>query len=216
MLSVVIPTHNDVQCLELTLRSLSRQTLPRDQFEVVVIKDGPLPGYEGIEQHGAGIDLRVETLPQNLGRSGARNAGVARAHGDIVLFLDADGYADRELLARHAAFHAESGSPRVLLGKRYEIDWPQMAYLLADEPVPAALLAGVQDLKFANLRPEAVAGCMQPAGELPSRGHDHPGGQQLPGRRGQRRHLAQPALVRPVRPAARGGTRRAVRVPRPQ
>ncbi|WP_027344546.1 glycosyltransferase family 2 protein [Hamadaea tsunoensis] len=161
MLSVVIPTHNDVQCLELTLRSLSRQTLARDRFEVVVIKDGPLLGYEGIEQHGAGIDLRVETLPQNLGRSGARNAGVARARGDVILFLDADGYADRDLLARHAAFHAESVTPRVLLGKRYEIEWPHMAYVLAEETVPPALLADVQDLKFANLRPEAIAGCMQ-------------------------------------------------------
>jgi glycosyltransferase involved in cell wall biosynthesis len=163
MLSVVIPTHNDVQCLELTLRSLTRQTLPRDRYEVIVVKDGQLNGYDGVERHGAGINLRVETLPQQLGRSGARNAGVALATGDIVVFLDADGYADPRLLTRHEEFHRQSSSPRVLLGNRYEIDWPHLACVIHDEPIPDELIAetGCQDLKFANLADESIADCMQ-------------------------------------------------------
>jgi glycosyltransferase involved in cell wall biosynthesis len=163
VLSVVIPTHNDVQCLELTLRSLSRQTLPRDQFEVIAVKDGRLNGYEGVERHGSGITLRVETLPQQLGRSGARNAGAALATGDTLLFLDADGYADARLLERHHEFHREQAAPRVLLGNRYEIDWPQMACLIRDEPIPVELLDGngCRDIKFANLAEDAIADCMQ-------------------------------------------------------
>ncbi|TDC73303.1 glycosyltransferase family 2 protein [Micromonospora sp. KC606] len=162
VLSVVIPTYNDAHCLELTLRSLTGQTLPAELFEIIVVKDGRLSGYEGIERHGPGLNLRVETLPQRRGRSGARNAGIALASGATVLFLDSDCYADPQLLARHHAFHTERTGPYVLLGNRHEIDWPHLALLLRDEPIPPDLLATRhQDIKFAGLDAAEIAGCMQ-------------------------------------------------------
>ncbi|MEE3920906.1 glycosyltransferase [Micromonospora sp. BRA006-A] len=39
-LSVVMPTYQDPQCLALTLRALTRQTLPPERFEVIVVRDG--------------------------------------------------------------------------------------------------------------------------------------------------------------------------------
>jgi glycosyltransferase involved in cell wall biosynthesis len=163
VLSVVIPTYNDAHCLELTLRSLTRQTLPPELFEVIVVKDGRLGGYEGIERHGAGLNLRVETLPQRRGRSGARNAGIALATGDTVLFLDSDCYADPQLVARHHAFHADRGAPRVLLGNRHELDWPHLALLLRDDPIPADMLTAreYRDIKFVGLDDAEIADCMQ-------------------------------------------------------
>jgi hypothetical protein len=40
------------------------------------------------------------------GRSGAANAGARAARGDVLIFLDGDTLAGRELVARHAALHA--------------------------------------------------------------------------------------------------------------
>ena len=39
-ISVVIPTYNRAELLEGSLRSLARQTLRRDDYEVVVVIDG--------------------------------------------------------------------------------------------------------------------------------------------------------------------------------
>jgi glycosyltransferase involved in cell wall biosynthesis len=163
-LSVVIPTYNDARCLELTLRSLTRQTLSPELFEVVVVKDGSTDGYEEIEDHGKGLTVRVVELPARGGRAAARNAGLARASGRIIVFLDSDSYADPELLARHHAFHDRAATPRVLLGRRYEIDWPQLSHLIRDEAIPADLLAPARygDMRFPP-DPEdvAVAECLQ-------------------------------------------------------
>jgi glycosyltransferase involved in cell wall biosynthesis len=149
-LSVVIPTYRDAPCLELTLRSLTRQTLPDTAFEVVVVRDGDGPGYDGTADAGKPLDLRVLTLVERRGRAAARNAGVRQARGPVVLFLDSDSYAEPDLLARHHAAHRAGGPDRVVLGTRYEIGWPHLGFLLREEPVPAELLSTVdcRDLRF--------------------------------------------------------------------
>ena len=145
-----MPTFNNAQCLELTLRSLTRQTLPADLFEVIVVLDGRMNGYDGIERHAPGIDVRIETLPQRRGRSVARNTGIALAKGEIVLFLDSDCYAAPQLLERHYRFHTGAPAPRVLLGNRHEIGWPHMTFLVNDDPLPAELISSpdYRDIKF--------------------------------------------------------------------
>ena len=40
MLSVIIPTRNRADLLQMALQSLQKQTLPADQFEVLVIDNG--------------------------------------------------------------------------------------------------------------------------------------------------------------------------------
>lgn len=161
LLSVVTPSYDDAYGLELTLRSLTRQTIAADHFEVVVVRDGPGEGYESIQQYEAVLNLRVAVLPQRRGRSAARNAGLALANGRVILFLDSDCYAHPELLDRHRAFHGSAG-PRVLLGVRYEIDWPQLSLLLRDEPIPAGLLASpvYRDPRFLGVGEDAIAECL--------------------------------------------------------
>ena len=149
-LSVVIPTYNDTPCLALTLRSLTRQTLATELFEVVVVNDGGQDPQDALEDCAKRLDLRLIQLPGRRGRAAARNAGLAEAAGRTVLFLDSDSYADPDLLRRHHTFHERTATPRVLLGKRYEIDWPQLRHLVRDEPVPAERLTDPAhgDLRF--------------------------------------------------------------------
>jgi GT2 family glycosyltransferase len=59
---------------------------------------------------GNGTDLlplppgvRTLRLPRNLGVAGGRNAGIAECNGDVVLFLDDDGWYPDPTLAEHVA-----------------------------------------------------------------------------------------------------------------
>jgi hypothetical protein len=61
------------------------------ELEVVVVGNGA-------DVPSAPPGVKVVKLPENLGVAGGRNAGVAECSGDVVIFLDDDGwFADRRL-----------------------------------------------------------------------------------------------------------------------
>ncbi|TBL39846.1 MULTISPECIES: glycosyltransferase family 2 protein [unclassified Micromonospora] len=151
-ISVVIPTYEDAQCLELTLRSLRRQSLAPERFEVIVVRDGGDGGeYTDVADAGKGLNLRLVELPERQGRAAARNAGVRHASADLLLFLDSDSYATPELVERHLMHHRGAGRPAVLLGRRDELGLPYVNAALAGEPtipVPHRRADGGGDLRF--------------------------------------------------------------------
>jgi len=110
--SVIVCTHNGertlAQCLE-RLRGLAYE-----DFEVIVVDDGSTDGSADIARaHGATL-VRTE----HRGLSFARNAGVARATGEVVAFLDDDAYPDSDWLHYVAAAlrdnaHAGMGGPNI-------------------------------------------------------------------------------------------------------
>ena len=85
--SVVIPTRLRPSYLEVTLGSLAPQVNP-DHVEVLVIDDaGPSAATRAIcERFG----VRYEPHPGPLGLNVARNTGVERSEGELVIFLDDD------------------------------------------------------------------------------------------------------------------------------
>ena len=108
-LSVVTPTHGKRALLERTLRSLETQDVGPDAFEVVVVDDGSpddtpafLAGYR------PPYVLHVVRLDENRGRAFARNRGIDRAGGDVVVFLDDDMELVPGFLAAHRALHAST------------------------------------------------------------------------------------------------------------
>ena len=84
LVSVIIPCFNYGHFLTQAVGSIEGQHYPRT--EIIVVDDGSTDGTAQVARaHG------VRLLRQrNHGLSEARNAGLAVAHGDIVLFLDAD------------------------------------------------------------------------------------------------------------------------------
>ncbi len=89
-LSIIMPVYNARSYLASNLKALLRQKDPR--LELVLVDDGSTDGSGSIA--GAllvqsGISYRLLTQ-ENRGVSAARNAGLAEARGDYVLFLDAD------------------------------------------------------------------------------------------------------------------------------
>jgi glycosyltransferase involved in cell wall biosynthesis len=86
--SVVIPTRNRADLLRKALDSALSQTYPL--MEIIVIDDASEDShaYARIEE----LDLRVRYVRNDrpLGPSGARNAGIYLARGELVAFLDDD------------------------------------------------------------------------------------------------------------------------------
>jgi GT2 family glycosyltransferase len=110
--SVVVCTHNGAQTLPECLERARQLSYP--DFEVIVVDDGSSDASKEIAyRHGAtvvGVDHR--------GLSAARNAGIARATGEIVAFLDDDAYPDPDWLHYVAAAlrtngHAGIGGPNI-------------------------------------------------------------------------------------------------------
>jgi GT2 family glycosyltransferase len=107
-LSIVIPTHDT---RELTLRCLdSLYAAPPPGLEVILVDDASRDGTAAAarERHPEVDILRHET-PARF--TGAANAGLARARGEILLLLNSDTEVEPEGLARLAGIFA--GEPRL-------------------------------------------------------------------------------------------------------
>ncbi len=107
-LSVVIPTKDRAEALARTLDALEAQRVGDDVLEAVVIDNGSSDGtVEQVRQRVAGATIPIRLLEEpNGGPAAARNAGVAAASGDIVLFLGDDTEPDGpELLRTHLDLH---------------------------------------------------------------------------------------------------------------
>jgi glycosyltransferase involved in cell wall biosynthesis len=110
-ISVVIPTYNRVETLRHVIPSLLRSDVAPDAVEFIIADSN---SSDGTAEYLAGIGAtypRVRHLPgAYTGRAMARNAGIAAARGDVVLFTDADIIASPDLVSRHLARHrAASG-----------------------------------------------------------------------------------------------------------
>ncbi len=86
MISVVIPAYNEEANITACLESLNRQTIPRDQYELIVV-DGN--SQDRTRELAAPLaDLVFIQTSAKVG--GARNDGILRARGEIVATTDAD------------------------------------------------------------------------------------------------------------------------------
>lgn len=99
--SVVVPVYNDPEGIRMTLESLVAQTYPDEAYEVIAVDNGSTDGTQGVirefETAHDTVELAVEDEIQ--GSYAARNAGIDRATGSVVGFLDADVTVDEEWLS---------------------------------------------------------------------------------------------------------------------
>lgn len=87
--SVIIPCYNQATYLPETLEAVLGQTI--QDWECIIVNDGSIDDTEAIAKNYCRQDQRIRYISQtNKGLSAARNAGLLRAKGDYVQFLDAD------------------------------------------------------------------------------------------------------------------------------
>jgi cellulose synthase/poly-beta-1,6-N-acetylglucosamine synthase-like glycosyltransferase len=90
--SVIVCTYNRAALLERLLEVLTRQTLPHDEFEVIVVIDGSTDGSGNVCQKMADKlpNLRIITKTKNAGFSIAANDALKIAQGEYLAFTDDD------------------------------------------------------------------------------------------------------------------------------
>ncbi|MBV8082169.1 MAG: glycosyltransferase family 2 protein [Candidatus Eremiobacteraeota bacterium] len=99
-------TYNRRALLGKVMQALFAQDLDASDYEIVLVDDGSTDGtYEEVI-----ADLRPSCAltvvrQRNAGLAAGRNAGIARARGELIMFMDDDVLATPELLAAHIRCH---------------------------------------------------------------------------------------------------------------
>lgn len=99
LLSIVVPCRDRPEALNELLDALDAQVDAPD-FELIIVDDGSVPPIDGLRETRYPLRV-VRQIP--LGISGARNNGVRRAAGEILLFVDSDCAPEPDALAKLAA-----------------------------------------------------------------------------------------------------------------
>ncbi|WP_185832567.1 bifunctional glycosyltransferase family 2 protein/CDP-glycerol:glycerophosphate glycerophosphotransferase [Streptomyces sp. WAC 04229] len=113
--SVIVPAYRVQEYLHACLESVLTQSY--QDFEVIVVDDRSPDACGAIADEFADRDPRVRAvhLPQNQGLGPARNAGIERAGGDYLVFLDGDDTLAPGALRALADRVKETGDPDVLV-----------------------------------------------------------------------------------------------------
>lgn len=96
MISVVVPAYNEEENITACLESLNRQTLPRTDYEIIVVD-----GNSKDRTRELAAPLADLVFCQTSARvGGARNDGAMRAKGEILAMTDADSVIPPDWLER--------------------------------------------------------------------------------------------------------------------
>ena len=110
-ISVIICTHNPREdYLKRTLDGLEQQTLPKDQWELLLIdnaSDQPLSKNWDLEWHPHGRHI----MEQELGLTPARLCGIREAGAELLVFVDDDNVLNTDYLEN--AYKLSQDHPRV-------------------------------------------------------------------------------------------------------
>lgn len=95
--SIVIPVYNVKNYLPRCMESVFSQTYTN--YEAILVDDGSTDGSGELCDHYAQEYAQCVVLHQrNSGLPAARNAGIGKATGDLMIFLDSDDWLDRNCL----------------------------------------------------------------------------------------------------------------------
>lgn len=91
LVSVIVPVYNVERFLDTCITSLVRQTY--ENLEIILVDDGSTDSCSTICDDWAKKDDRIVVIhKKNGGLSDARNAGLERATGEWIMFVDSDDF----------------------------------------------------------------------------------------------------------------------------
>jgi len=136
MVSIIVPIYNVKKFLDDCIGSILGSDY-RD-LEVILVDDGSTDGSGDVCDLWAARDQRVEVIHQaNAGIAGARNAGMAAARGEYLLFVDGDDVIDRQMVGTLvAAIEGGDYDLAMVLGRSVTED--EAAVLAQGKNEPAA------------------------------------------------------------------------------
>src|SRR6266545_4700766 len=122
MISAIICTYKRADYLRMALRSLCDQTLPRAEYEIIVIDNVGEAETERVvnEFRSENVELRY-IIESRVGLSHARNKALEEARGKYIAYLDDDARADAHWL--EALVHTFEKTKAAAIGGRVWLDW---------------------------------------------------------------------------------------------
>jgi glycosyltransferase involved in cell wall biosynthesis len=101
--TIILPTHNRLPVLKSCLSSLSNQTTRN--FEIVLIDDCSTDGTKEYIKKAGLPNLRYFRLENQKGPYYARNLGIRKAKGEIIIFIDSDVIVFPDFVQDHISIH---------------------------------------------------------------------------------------------------------------
>ncbi|MHA1264947.1 MAG: glycosyltransferase [Candidatus Helarchaeota archaeon] len=114
-ISVVVPTYNEEKGIEKFLKQFQYQSLPRNQFEIIIVDGNSTDRTREIAQKYADKVF----IQQSKGVGGARNDGVAAASAEIIATTDADTLVSRQWLEQIVRHFEKDKDLIFLFGSNY-------------------------------------------------------------------------------------------------
>lgn len=134
-ISVIIPTFNRGGRILGTLEGLCKQSLPTEQFEVVIADDASTDDtrerVDAFLRTNSLTGWRCMSLANNGGRAAAINAGALAATGDVILCTDDDIVPVPTWVERHLGRHEGHNAPVAVVGSVvYPDEWIRRSNLV--------------------------------------------------------------------------------------
>jgi len=101
--SVVIPVYNAEDTIQQCLEKLCNQSYPCEKTEIIVVNNNSTDNSQKIIN---GFKV-ISAIEKKKGPSAARNTGIRRATGEIIIFTDADCLADNDFIHQHVRMHEQ-------------------------------------------------------------------------------------------------------------
>jgi len=130
--SVIIPTKNEEEFIEKTLKSVNNQSIPRKDYEIIISDSESTDKTVKIAKKFADKILIKKTSNPAKGR----NYGAEHAKGDILVFLDADTILPKnalEIIAEKIENGYVAGTFLVTLNKITLVDWLFLSFINTSE-----------------------------------------------------------------------------------
>lgn len=120
--SVIIPVYNSASWIARSLRSILDQSLPREDYEVIVVNDGSTDNL--LEVLRPYMDeITFINREQNKGLPFSLNQGILKSKGRFIIRIDSDDYVHRDYL----------NIPYMYLTLNPEMDAVAVDYIKVDE-----------------------------------------------------------------------------------
>lgn len=111
--SIIVAVYNVAPYLKKCVRSILAQQA--ENYEVILVDDGSTDGSAAICDAYAGKSRQISVIhKENGGLSSARNAGIRKASGTYILFVDGDDFIARDSLINIQKSMQSSGMPDVV------------------------------------------------------------------------------------------------------
>lgn len=153
-LSIVIATYNRSAMLMQTLQSVIEQTLPREEWECVVVNnnstDSTAADFDAFAARYPDYNLRM-VLETNQGLSYARNRGIRESEGEYIAIVDDDERIAPEFVASYVALFDDvpdavaAGGPIVA---EYPTGRPRWMSAFTERPIANTMYFGEEVREF--------------------------------------------------------------------